>query len=334
MNVKKEASPSEMTNKTLDSSSLGRLNCAEEILAKMTQSLAPAIKAQENFSKSFEPLIKNMEATAEQFANILGMVPKIHLEVFTITSMADFKELMRKKRGRYYRGENRNYPGLTPTIFRSGKTLFGSENIMVDRNVLQERYKTVYEAIGQCFRFGPNSYRFYALMQHYASLSPFIDFTKDPSIALAFALSDVRWPSLTVKDDVCIYAYDISNSQRVIRRVNDANRLLDQTSIFYEGKGETKITDHHFEKPAISIIDIPSNDRMQMQKGVFLFLNNYAIGKDASVKPLLKTGLTRYILKKEFIDSHIREIARYCHENADDLLYLDHKLTRVLSEKK
>lgn len=206
----------------------------------------------------------------------------------------------------FYRGErnnNRDRP-LIPTIFRNRRALFDSDEAIAEVNAdfVFEHYKKsgdylkLYEKIT-----GTNGrdsmYRLCAFSQHYLDVSPFIDFSKSLYVALSFAIKNRD----VFNEDIVIYTVKIRNEADCTKSEKTANRWVEDynvcvfrrnedylKNIIFDKNKNIKNSITHFEKinakaikmsnsPAARLIDIPTNDLMMFQQGVFLLLTDFKL---------------------------------------------------------
>lgn len=176
-------------------------------------------------------------------------------------------------------------------------------------------------------------YNMTAFAQHYLDLSPFIDFTKSLYVALSFALKDRN----EANSDFVIYtARDILNddiSQDIeqvnfwlenynvniinIDRTPDIKRLREQKNFAVKKQPKEIIEDirnrdiiKEFKRlegvvnsiyPSAKLIDIPTNDLMKFQQGVFLLLDGFNLidSKYLTKGVRQEFEIKKYIINKE-----------------------------------
>lgn len=235
----------------------------------------------------------------------------------------------------YYRGERVNSSSrrLVPTILRNNNRNFFDNNSAVskiDGNFLYNYYcskksfLSVYNTV-----YGDSSvhnlYKMTAFAQHYLDVSPFIDFTKSLYVAMSFAIKG----RAEVKEDIVIYtAFDIGDDDTT-DDVQEVNGWLENYNVNIVNLNFSEEMHKHLLelqktglKPTLSIqknlkliekiyygmlpdaklIDIPTNDLMKYQQGVFLLLNNFSL---IGSKYLTKSVRQSFIINKYVIDSNI-----------------------------
>lgn len=234
----------------------------------------------------------------------------------------------------YYRGEriNSKKRKLLPTLLRSDyiKALYKEQmiteiNTDLIMNFYNEKrqflsvYKTIYNNPKE-----QNLYNMLAFAQHYLDVSPFIDFTKSLYVALSFAIKG----RTEVKDDIVIYtAFDIG--------FDDTSNDIEEVNSWLESYNVQLINTEHVDKniavelsknihnfkanthklklgvlanliqsvsPTAKLIDIPINDLMKYQQGVFLFLNDFSLVDN---NYLTRTVRESFVINKYIISANL-----------------------------
>jgi len=234
----------------------------------------------------------------------------------------------------YYRGERTasDERRLVPALLREGGGFFSSgadavteinSRRLFDFYCSRNRFISVYKTL-----YGDpdpdNMYIMTAFAQHYLDISPFIDFTKCPYVALSFALKGRK----KADDDIVIYtALDIGDDDTTssIEEVNEwlSNydvKLINTSSsdellrYFAEKGRDIKIKPSFSLRdelrqletvfgsvfPTAKLIDIPTNDLMKYQQGVFLLLNGFNI---VDSNYLTKSVRQSFVINKYIISS-------------------------------
>lgn len=254
----------------------------------------------------------------------------------------------------YYRGERFNSPSrkLIPTFLRSNEVMSAyKENtvIKIDRSLLldfynsKKQFMSVYETVYK----NPderNLYNMLAFAQHYLGVSPLIDFTKSLYVALSFAIKD----RTEIKDDIVIYtAYDIGfdDTSTDLEEVNSWLEKYNVSVLNFEHIESIpqKIKTAQIQKPALSqlkeqklnlhkinhivdsvspvakLIDIPRNDLMKYQQGVFLLLNDFSLIES---NYLTKTVRQSFVINKYIIAPDVAiELRKFLLDNAPQYRY-------------
>ena len=227
----------------------------------------------------------------------------------------------------YYRGEKLNTYDRTliPTIYRHRDYIFESGELvkvlnadgMIDLYRKMPEYFDVYrKVIGEVK--SENMYNFLAFSQHYFGISPLIDLTKSPYVALSFALKN----RTLYDENPLIYTVEIKDENDYTNDINVADKWLSEYDVavfnvnvidFYEDfkfdfKKYKKMFDGIKEmgilnvtSPSAKLIDVPTNDLMRFQQGVFLLLNDFAIiGKGYLTKKVRDDfNVKKWIINKE-----------------------------------
>ncbi len=249
-----------------------------------------------------------------------------------ITTVDEFDELLLKpseeKKHIYYRGErveSLSRP-LLPTIFRNRESFFttGDTATVVDANSLYDHYHSLssyfdlYENI-----IGKISvdklYPFLAFSQHYFGISPLIDFTKSLDVALSFALKDRK----QYKKDIIIYTIELKNDEDYTDSVDKANEWIKNYSVVlfnnsvtnFDFKNHNSLSSfkniHNRLKgrtfldltsPSAKLIDVPTNDLMRFQQGVFLLLDDFSL---IGSSYLTKKIRDEFVIKKWVISKEV-----------------------------
>ncbi len=236
----------------------------------------------------------------------------------------------------YYRGERINSPArpLIPTLLRDTDCFrpdYDDGIVYINSKKLYSFYRSktnfinVYNTVNGDFDIN-SMYKMMAFAQHYLNVSPLIDFSKNLFVALSFALKN----KTSFDEDPIIYTvYDIGDDDTT-SDINEVNEwlnnyhvaILDETLLeafktkalnikkpealeiakykASEMANAVKIVNHMY--PTAKLIDIPTNDLMKYQQGVFLLLNNFTI---VSFKYLTKSVRKSFIVKKYVLNKEI-----------------------------
>ena len=204
----------------------------------------------------------------------------------------------------YFRGERKDDLSrpLLPTIFRNREFLFQNKNRinLINADFLYDyyskfgRFTELYEKIIGSADTN-NMYSFLAFSQHYLGISPLIDFSKSPYAALSFALKDRK----EYDEDILFYTLEINNDEDYTKSIDVANYWIknysvlvyrDSSKIDYKNIGEfledrktvmnnikNKSGLLDMNSPSAKLIDVPTNDLMRYQQGVFLLLDDFSL---------------------------------------------------------
>lgn len=253
-----------------------------------------------------------------------------------IDSMADFdKELWAPfcaQRGIYYRGERicSSARRLLPTFLRN--TALSGEELYthIDSQALFDFYtsRTAFTSVYTTLYGAPDfekQYKMLAFAQHYLDVSPFIDFTASLYVALSFAMKG----RTEFADDIVIYtAFDIGDDDTSTDET-EVNGWLSQYNVgivraeskeeFLKLLSTRRKTDAELGNPLLSaqrtiesllngvsptakLINIPTNDLMKYQQGVFLWLNDFCLMDTAYFTKAVRQS---FVIKKYVIDKSI-----------------------------
>lgn len=251
----------------------------------------------------------------------------------------------------FYRGERKNSitRPLLPSLYRKKEFLFnGSKKInLVTSETLYNFYKTnsgffdLYEKIIEPVKTD-KMYPFLSFAQHYFGISPFVDFTKSLEVALSFALKDRR----EFDDDILIYTLELKSKEDYTNSVGTANKWIEDYSVLVF----RNMAKHDFESPLEAIydykliadkfkgqsfldmnapraklIDVPSNDLIRYQQGVFLLLDDFSlVGKSYLTKKIRdEFKLKKWIISKKICPELSqwlkKECPYYAYKNITDL---------------
>mgnify|MGYP003290125183 CR=1 FL=1 len=209
-----------------------------------------------------------------------------------IIHIKNIEELSLYNNHSIFRGQTDFNYRISPSIFRNHKG-----NILFD----DDYYHSILSDTGLEGKFdrlirdhSMNRYSKYAFIQHSCSYSPFIDFTKDIIIATSFSLSNSSKINEFKDNDSSVYCLNIeSDLEKLITNkwkarsflVNDFKMRIVDSTYFVFGKlyslekaDGTFYSFSHYSirdflddlTPKLAIIDIPTNDRIVYQKGLFV----------------------------------------------------------------
>ena len=261
----------------------------------------------------------------------VAQIPIATMEEFEASLLIPFE----KHDDIFYRGERICSPQrrLVPTFLRTpqlqnmrqstafthitGQTLF---DFYKERPAFCTVYETLYGK--------PDLDRMYTMLafaQHYLDISPFIDFSASLYVALSFALKGRQ----EFTDDIVIYtAFDIGDDDTTCDEAQ-VNRWLSEYSVGIvraQNAEEVRALFDAYQKqtgtnpasllrnpkgmemlfqsvsPTAKLIDIPTNDLMKYQQGVFLLLNNFCLMDTAY---FTKTVRQSFVIKKYVISKAI-----------------------------
>lgn len=188
----------------------------------------------------------------------------------------------------FFRGQTNYEWNLIPSMIRNL-----NDNVKINMNFFNKKYLTLKLKDKYYEMFGKDKidYLFLSFMQHACSYSPFIDFTKSNIIGLSFALSNPNFFNDFTNKNSSLFIVSI-DSNEILRSEEKINEFLQEEyqliyldrktlgfgeNISFKENEEEKIlflsdfkTIINLLTPKYKLIDLPTNDRMKYQKGVFL----------------------------------------------------------------
>ncbi len=228
----------------------------------------------------------------------------------------------------FFRGERKDdiTRPLLPSIFRDKEFLFENKNRvnLVNSEFLYSFYSKIgnYSELYEKILGGAdtnNMYSFLAFSQHYLGISPLIDFSKSPYAALSFALKDrEEYP-----EDILLYTLEIKNDEDYTKSVDVANYWIKNYSVLVfrdaakidfqkpleaiedykiiveNNRGKSNLFE--MNTPSAKLIDVPTNDLMRFQQGVFLLLDDFSLmGKSYLTKKIRdEFTVKKWLINKE-----------------------------------
>lgn len=237
-----------------------------------------------------------------------------------------------KSSGIYYRGERICSPSrrLLPTFLR--KAVFEGDELYtnLDAKALFDFYagKKAFTDVYTTLYGLPDperQYKMLAFAQHYLDISPFIDFSASLYVAMSFAMKG----RTEFSDDIVIYtAFDIGDDDTTTDE-NEVNEWLSGYNVgivraeskeeflkLLSARRKSETENGSFVlspqqrieaffngiSPTAKLINIPTNDLMKYQQGVFLLLNDFCL-MDKSY--FTKTVRQSFVIKKYVIDKDV-----------------------------
>lgn len=246
-----------------------------------------------------------------------------------IDSVEQFDELLLKpyQNGSriFYRGERLQSLSrpLLPTIYRDREHFFDDDGAasLVDCDKLYDyylkhsNYFELYEnIIGKIDK--DKLYPFLAFSQHYFGISPLIDFSKSLDVALSFSLKD----RTEYSKDIKIYTVELKNPDDYTNSLDVANKWISDYSVIVMNNSLSALEHNSISNfkdvlskqigksfidltsPSARLIDVPMNDLMRYQQGVFLLLDDFTL-----IGPSYLTKRIRddFVIKKWIISKDI-----------------------------
>lgn len=276
-----------------------------------------------------------LSETAQRLRERLADAFDVNFEVasLSIDSMDAFEERLLTP---FLQGADTVYRGericsasrrLVPTLLRSDEVLAQCNMlplVRIDSDALLKLYRekpsfmAVYETLyGQADT--DNLYNMLAFAQHYLDLSPFIDFSHSLYVALSFALKGRQ----EFDDDIVMYtAFDIGDDDTTSNTA-EVNAWLKEYSVnILQSPSPEEVRRRLAERrkapslpeilrtaefayetvqPTAKLIDIPTNDLMKYQQGVFLLLNNFSLIDKAYLTKAVRQSfvINKYRISKD-----------------------------------
>ena len=256
----------------------------------------------------------------------------------------------------FYRGErvNKFDRTLIPTLFRNKEQIFKNGELVkkIDADELMRFYASFPEYLDVYRKIIGNVYidelySFLAFSQHYFGISPLIDLTKSPYVAMSFALKD----RIYFDENPLIYTVEIKNESDYTKDKKTANKWLSDYNVIVLNDGKVEnYEDFKFDfkqydlkkykeifdcvkkyglnditAPSAKMIDVPTNDLMRFQQGVFLLLTDFSIiGKGYFTKNIQADfSIKKWIINKNIcprlVDILLKERPYYCYETITNL---------------
>lgn len=207
----------------------------------------------------------------------------------------------------WYRGQTNADYGLVPSFYRGlsavSDTCIDSDYVIYKANGNKRNLANSYR---QVISSGPaNNYEMFSFMQHACSFSPFLDFSKNQDVALSFALSN--YEKLNDFNEIASSIFSLAVQGRgttIDTNKRQANHDLSHFQVYYLKNpivlGETysfdkfskngrtiqkvhPITFSTFTEivfnlvPHFVLFDLPTNDRMRIQKGTFVLFDDFVM---------------------------------------------------------
>ena len=183
-------------------------------------------------------------------------------------------------------------------------------------------------------------YPFLSFSQHYFGLSPLIDLTKNPFVALSFALKNRD----VYTKDILIYSVEIKQKEDYTCDLSVANKWINDYSVILFRDPKNTGFDSAFENrkdllinykelfeevkgrslfdlnaPSARLIDVPVNDLMRFQQGVFLLLDDFTVFGNGYLTKKIRDdfAIKKWIVNKDICPS----LLDYQRQNAPQYDY-------------
>ena len=247
-------------------------------------------------------------------------------------NVTSFDEIRRLKNTNYcfFRGQSNGKWGLVPSALRSI-----NENVLYNNDYYQSRISRcgLDQKYINSIRIQQDEplYYEYAFLQHACSYSPLIDFSKEESVAVSFALSNKNYFNEYYYSDSAVFLIGFNEEDdyiRIVRDITEISSFLSTEFKIYYVNSDTitfgKIVQFtngstiefnsipqmiDYLKPRTMIIDIPSNDRMKYQKGLFICFHNCLSLNGKICYELSNLRFIKLVLQPEVKDSFLSEIS-------------------------
>lgn len=290
------------------------LNKTIEQLKKLPKAISDTIKNLNDLPvktvESYKKLVSEVnllyknyyEENINSLRRLSNYLEKMRIRMIRVESYEEFiNEILIQDYLTFFRGEKNTEYKLIPSLYRKL-----DKDMIFNSTSLEEQYKKFINADFDILK--QIDFDFLSLMQHYGYSSPFIDFSKNPYIALKFAIGN---EINNLDHDVVIYKIKLLDESKLISDKKQINNLLkdyNATIIRDRKKLDRKIINQLC--PDTYFIDIQTNDRMRLQDGVFLFLNNFYIVQNEYIFTKLNdcSIINKYIIPKEIINANIDDI--------------------------
>ncbi|MCI6254544.1 FRG domain-containing protein [Eubacterium coprostanoligenes] len=202
-----------------------------------------------------------------------------------------------------------------------------------------------------------NLYPFLSFSQHYFGLSPLIDLTKNPFVSLSFALKN----RTEYDEDILFYTVEIKDENDYTTHSHIANEWMKNYNVIVLREAPTNATDalkeyskesllkrkeygkenlikykdlieeikgrsiFEISAPMAKLIDVPTNDLMRFQQGVFLLLDDFTIFGNGYLTKKIRDdfAIKKWIINKdicpELLDYQKQKAPYYDYDTITDL---------------
>lgn len=204
-----------------------------------------------------------------------------------------------------FRGESNSKWSLNSSMVRHFIEA-SIDSFVLNFEVLEKSVSEFYEVYKRRISNRHLFIRFLFYLQHSVQFSPFIDVTRDLWIALKFALEEYeKSKDVENLNDIAIYGiklHDNIEEYSNFSKQRDVGEIVKGLSI---GINKSNLSKDKVEAYVIDLSDLNIvNDRMLLQKGAFLLLNNYSINQSrkSHQKHINKeVEITKFIISKEIL---------------------------------
>ncbi len=202
-----------------------------------------------------------------------------------------------------------------------------------------------------------NLYSFLSFSQHYFGLSPLIDLTKNPFVSLSFALKN----RTEYSEDILFYTVEIKKDDDYTSKLDIANKWIKDYNVIvfrelgmpnaelskelykdyllkYKEYGKENLLKYKdlleeikgrsifdLNAPTAKLIDVPTNDLMRFQQGVFLLLDDFTVLGNGYLTKKIRDdfAIKKWIISKEIcpelLEYQKKKAPFYNYETITDL---------------
>lgn len=231
-----------------------------------------------------------------------------------------YKEVLDGLQQTFYRGQTDYNYDLLPSIYRGLKLNNSNENsyISINKDVLFNLYKTSKLIDKYNLTFIDKNkitttkdldYNFMAFMQHSSCYSPFLDLSSKKEISLSFACNKYKNDKDYNFKDSSLYEFFYAGN-KVYKNIKEINKEIDNinikvfpnklniTSKINNNMYLYQIDPDEFDYKYI-IINLPTNDRMKYQKGLFMLITKGIFVNNKLLRPYFSDfRITKYKINK------------------------------------
>lgn len=257
--------------------------------------------------------------------HLIGNMVDLHV-IFRLFNMKEYLsddlenlgDVSKEKDNLWFRGQTNSKWSFVPSFFRNNnETKLWTWNTILQEYASKPSAPSLVEKLLE-IDIDPNinPYKFLAFIQHAISFSPLIDFSKNSRVALSFALSNQSKILDFYKDESCVYRLNISDF-KVLKKLSEIDEVIKNVRIqsFKESTNVSTIIQNQLWKDlllektssVVHLINLPTNDRMLYQKGVFALFDNVIIIGNEIYFSKNKIGFFRQNLKKFIIKAETKE---------------------------
>lgn len=279
----------------------------------------------------FTHVLDSYEKIDSDNFDLIGNMVDLHV-IFRLFNMKEYinddleniGDVSKEKDNLWFRGHTNSNWSLVPSFFRNNnETKLWTWNMILHEYASKPSAPSLVEKLLEV-DIDPNinPYKFLAFIQHAISYSPLIDFSKNSRVALSFSLSNQSKILDFYKDESCVYQLNIRDF-KVLEKLNEIDEVIKNVRIqsFRENSSIFTIIQNQLwidlllekTRSVVHLINLPTNDRMLYQKGVFvLFDRVIIIGNEIYFSKnkidFFRQNLKKFIIKTETKESLIGEL--------------------------